>query len=57
MKGYEDSRPEVARPKAGKLSDVKKAGSEPRGQASEVFANKRGGATANWKGMKDSRPG
>ena len=54
--GQQDSRPEVKRPKAGKL-DRTSAGKSvnPVPTGSESFADRAGGKESMWRGQPDNR--
>jgi len=56
-KGMADSRPEVSKPKPGKLdrSESARSGGDHKG-INETFADRREAGGGNWKGQSDSRP-
>ena len=55
-KGMSDSRPEVSKPKPGKLDRTSGPKTRPRiPVGSEAFGDKVGAKSVNWKGNKDNR--
>ena len=57
FKGMADSRPEVSKPKPGKLdrSESARKGGDWKG-INENFADRRESGGGSWKGQPDSRP-
>ena len=54
--GYADSRPEVQKPKPGKIDRMVKGKSvNPVPTGSEAFSDREGGKESNWRGQKDNR--